>query len=113
MEAKIDSDTNDINDPDYQRNNTPDAAQLVKPSAIVYGFVTKNATGVAGQRFVSENDEIDFYRASLITGQQISLEVLDPIDENGIDGGNDLDFYLLFIFSDNRLMDIQTFSYSR
>ena len=91
--AYMDSDTNDLNDT-YQSNNTPATAQVVRPSSYVNGFVTKEATQVEGQRFAYTNDEIDFYRKSMPEGHLIALYVHEYIDENGVEGGNDLDLYL-------------------
>lgn len=92
----VDSDVNDIN-ADYQSNNTTATAQLlISPSSLgnVWGFVSKTATGIEGERFTYSADEVDIYRAYLPVGQRICLTIKNPDDETGLENANDLDLYL-------------------
>ena len=94
----LDSDINDVNSV-YQSNNTIATAQsLPSPDVLkVWGFVTKDATAIDGQRFANSNDEVDIYRVSLAMDQSINLNIKTHTDETGVENGNDLDLYLYSI----------------
>jgi len=67
---RIDSDTNDPETP-LLRNNTPADAQPVLSPAVIGGFVSAPGTT---SRFGPAGDEWDYFRSSLVKGQQILLE---------------------------------------
>ncbi|GGB20247.1 S8 family serine peptidase [Agarivorans gilvus] len=69
----------DINDPNayYSSNNSPATAQYLPPIAVVSGYLTSHATGISGDQFEFNNDELDIYRVDLEAGQRLFLEIAD------------------------------------
>lgn len=69
----------DNNDPysEYSDNSSASTAQTLPNTAVLQGFVTKDSTGVEGDRFEFEIDEDDVYRVSLQAGQIIRVQVVD------------------------------------
>lgn len=82
----IDSDTNDA-EAAYTANNTPATAQAIGNPVMVGGFVTAQATGIAGDRFASAADVDDIYLVDLAIGQSVTLEVADTSALNDLDLG--------------------------
>ncbi|WP_432464017.1 S8 family peptidase [Agarivorans sp. QJM3NY_33] len=88
----IDSDVNDFNAP-YVTNNTSSTAQQLPPIAVVSGYLTSEATGVADDRFADENDDIDVYKVDLEQGQSIFLEIADWQQGSAANSDFDLALY--------------------
>lgn len=92
----MDSDINDIA-ASYVSNNTIASAQLIpSPDSVggFWGYVTKTATGIAGQRFETSADEVDMYRVTLAKDQSFSINITETTDAGGLAFGNDIDLYL-------------------
>ena len=82
----------DLNDPfsPLTANDSFATAQPLTTPVILNGFVTKFGTGFTGDRFATSGDESDFYRATLLNGQFVSLRVADYPQNPA----NDVDIYL-------------------
>lgn len=89
-QTAVDTDTNDPFSTEISNDSTGQA-QALASQVNVSGFVAKTATGNTdnGDRFASQPDRSDFYRATLTQGQKIYLEIGDWADT-----AVDLDLYL-------------------
>lgn len=69
----------DVNDPfaTLVANNTMATAQSVPAPLQLNGYVTRFATSRADDRFRSQSDINDYYTATLLAGQFVSLRVVD------------------------------------
>ena len=67
----IDSDVNDPNAP-YQSNDTIAAAQAIPNPVTLGGYANRPGRGPSGRSF-DTGDAADYYRVSLLAGQQINL----------------------------------------
>lgn len=84
----VDSDTNDINQDPFVRNDTLGAAQVVTASAQVMGHANKPGTGPLGGRNRSVGDVTDFYAVTVAAGQAVELDFVADT------AANDLDLYV-------------------
>jgi len=88
--AAVDSDTNDIFQPNYAANDTLGAAQALTTPVLLVGSVNEPGTGPSGNNNASKKagDEDDLYRVDLVAGQVVELEFAnDPTSA-------DVDLYL-------------------
>ena len=83
--AAIDSDVNDPLAP-YQSNDTIAEAQLIANPVILGGYVNQPRRGAPGRSF-NTGDVIDFYRVSLLAGQQLNLFIAGDGVFNDLDLG--------------------------
>ncbi len=81
--AAIDSDVNDPNAP-YQSNDTLATAQALPNPVTLGGHVNRPGRGPSGRSF-DVGDVADFYRVSLLAGQQINLYIAGDGIENDLD----------------------------
>jgi len=88
---EVDGDLNDENDVPLS-NNSLVQAQLINSETEIRGYVTRFETNRAGDNFRQTADPSDFFEASLLAGQVISLSIADF---SGTNGDIDLDLYLL------------------
>lgn len=72
--VQVDSDNNDVNAP-LQSNDTITDAQKVDAFLLLSGFVAKDPTGIANQRFKDKADVTDIFKATLLKGQVITLTI--------------------------------------
>ncbi len=88
----------DVNDPaaPYVPNDSALLAQALPNPAISNGFVSSDASGVAGDRFADRGDNFDFFRIELLEGQLISLQLSDF--DRADPAAHDID---LFLFDQN------------
>ncbi|MBI3546413.1 MAG: S8 family serine peptidase [Gammaproteobacteria bacterium] len=102
----------DVNNPDeaYTPNNTPAQAQPLPNPAVVGGFVCATPTGVAGDRFQSTPDPVDYYRVSLAAGQAITLSFNMPAGQTS--ASLNLDLRLLDSTGQNQIQASQGFTHT-
>jgi serine protease len=84
----------DVNHPGapFSSNNTPFTAQALPNPAIVNGFVSAVGSGRAGDRFADFPDPVDIFKASLISGQSLNLQVANH--DASEPARNDIDLYV-------------------
>lgn len=95
---QVDADTNDPLTPATDNDSTFAAAQSVNNIVSIHGFVTREATGSAGDRFEATADAVDLYAVSLQANQVIRLHVADhdgTADGTFNEGEIDIDIFLL------------------
>lgn len=91
----IDSDVNDPNAP-YRTNDTIATAQALPNPVTLGGYGNRPGRGASGRSF-NAGDLVDFYRVSLLAGQQINLFIAGDGVQNDLDlgladlGGNLID----------------------
>ena len=82
--ADVDSDTNDVTQANWRRNNTVSQAQTITNPVLVSGYVNQPRSGAPGRTF-ADGDPDDLYRVSLQPGQVIELEFNGDPKETDLD----------------------------
>lgn len=82
--AAVDSDTNDVNQQGWVRNNDLASAQALTSPVLVVGTVNEPGAGPEGNNLGS-GDEADIYQLELVAGQVVELEFAEDPTEGDID----------------------------